>query len=79
MNGIFLCKIFECAVVSQMVVDNILNRSGHKKILLTKTKTLALRVVIRRIKHLANDLCHCVLLHCAHIVALVKHIHVNTG
>ena len=36
-------------------------------------------MVIGRVENLADNLCHCVLLHRTHIIALVEHIHVKSG
>lgn len=62
-----------------MAVHNILNGGGNQKILLTQTQTLALGVIIRRVKHLADNFRHCILLHGTQIFPLVEHIHIQTG
>ena len=77
MDGDLIRKVIERRVLPQMTVHNILHGCRYKEILLAQPQALALRMVIRRVEHLADDFRHRVLLHGAHIVALIEERHVE--
>jgi len=60
-----------------VTVNNILHRGGHQEILLAQAQRLALWGVIRRVKYLADGLCHGRLLHSLNILALIKQTHIQ--
>ena len=76
-NSNLIRQIFKRSIYSHMVADNTLHRCGHKEILLRKSKQLTLRMVVRGIKHLGNDLCVGTLLKGASILSLREKTHIE--
>ena len=70
-------QVVERAVVAQMRLDDGLNGSRHKEVLLFETQHLALDVVVRRIEHLADGLGESLVLQRLDILPLREQVHVE--
>ena len=79
MHRDFFGEVIHRAEHAQMPVHNILNGRGYQEILLTQAQRFAFGVVVGGVEDFGNDLCHRVLLHRAHIVALIKQGHIERG
>ena len=62
-----------------MIRNNILKRSGNKKILLAESEYLTFHMLVGRIKKLCKGLCIRILLYRLHILSLRKQIHIEIG
>ena len=77
MDGRFIGEVIHGRIVVQVAVNNILHGGGHQEVLLAQAQALALRVVVIRIEHLADNLRHGIALHGAHVVALIEEVHIQ--
>ena len=76
-NSDLVCQIVKGMVFLIMLFQNALQRSRDQQILLLQTQTLALNMVVCRIKHLGNRLCHCIAFQCADIITAGEGCHVK--
>ena len=78
-DGNLFVQVFQCAVYVHVVVYDITDGCGAQEILLAQTQGLALQVVVVRVQHLGDRICHGVPGQCLFIVALVEFLHVKAG
>ena len=76
-DRILFCKVCECAVLCEVVGNNVLERCRNEEVLLAEAEELTFGVVIGRIKHLGECFCVHALLECLCVLTLCEKLHIE--